>query len=230
MSRDIPVTHVARHHTTNVLVAAARYQNGSRYRVRFGAEPGYDGNTSAHAETENGDAHPAWTSTVAAPGHPQRRPGNGCNIGCKTSSVADVPRNQARSARRPATPHRRGRLRPLRRVDSDSGRTAGPVHGHPSPAPTTRADWESVIANQLVPALGDVPLWHLTARACDALYTTLKAEGLGPSRVRSTHVVLHRAVAQAVRWGWLALNPVSDASRPDVPRTTITLPDAPTVR
>jgi integrase len=97
-------------------------------------------------------------------------------------------------------------------------------------APTTRADWESVVANQLNPALGDIPLWQLTARACDALYATLKAQGLGPSRVRCTHVVLHRAVAQAVRWGWLPRNPVSDASRPDVPRTNISPPDAKTVR
>jgi integrase len=97
-------------------------------------------------------------------------------------------------------------------------------------APTTRADWESVVANQLVPALGDIPLWRLTARDCDALYTALKAEGLGPSRVRCTHVVLHRAMAQAVRWGWLPRNPVSDASRPDVPRTPISPPDPATVR
>jgi len=97
-------------------------------------------------------------------------------------------------------------------------------------APTTRADWQCVVDNQLVPALGDVPLWRLTARDCDALYTALKEEGLGPSRVRCAHVVLHRAFAQAVRWGWLARNPVSDATRPAVPRVSIHPPDAATVR
>ncbi len=73
-------------------------------------------------------------------------------------------------------------------------------------------------------------LWRLTARDCDALYTELKAAGLGPSRVRCTHVVLHRAVAQAVRWGWIPRNPVGDATRPDVPRTAISPPDPATVR
>ena len=97
-------------------------------------------------------------------------------------------------------------------------------------APTTRADWQCVIDNQLIPALGDTPLWQLTARDCDALYTALRAAGLGPSRVRCAHVVLHRAVAQAVRWGWLARNPVSDATRPDVPRSTIRPPGAADVR
>src|SRR5439155_1367603 len=31
-------------------------------------------------------------------------------------------------------------------------------------APTTRQDWESVIAHHLLPSLGDLPLWKLTAR------------------------------------------------------------------
>ncbi len=87
-------------------------------------------------------------------------------------------------------------------------------------APTTRADWQSVVANQLVPALGDIPLWRLTARDCDALYTALANDGLGASRVRCAHVVLHRAFAQAVRWRWLTRNPVSDATRPAVPRVS----------
>lgn len=97
-------------------------------------------------------------------------------------------------------------------------------------APTTRSDWDSVVHRHLVPELGGIPLWKLTARDCDRLYHRMALEGLGPSRVRCAHVVLHRAVAQAVRWGWLARNPVSDATRPEVPRATIVPPDAEQVR
>jgi integrase len=97
-------------------------------------------------------------------------------------------------------------------------------------APTTRQDWQSVITRHLQPALGDLPLWKLTARHCDQLYTVMASSGSGPSRVRCAHVVLHRAVAQAVRWGWLARNPVSAATRPAVPRTTIAPPAAEDVR
>ena len=97
-------------------------------------------------------------------------------------------------------------------------------------APSTRSDWDSVIARHLRPAFADLPLWKLTARDCDRLYARMAADGLGPSRVRCAHVVLHRALAQAVRWGWLTRNPVSDATRPEVPRTTIHPPDADTVR
>lgn len=92
-------------------------------------------------------------------------------------------------------------------------------------APTTRQDWDSVINHHLLPTLGGIALWKLTARDCDQLYNRMAAAGIGPSRVRCAHVVLHRAVAQAVRWGWLARNPVSAATRPEVPRTTLTLPE-----
>ncbi len=80
--------------------------------------------------------------------------------------------------------------------------------------PTTRADWLSVTERHLKPALGHMPLWKLTSRDCDQLYARMKAAGLGQSRVRCAHVVLHRGVAQAVRWGWLVRNPVSNATRP----------------
>ena len=96
--------------------------------------------------------------------------------------------------------------------------------------PTTRADWVSVTERHLKPALGEMPLWKLTSRDCDQLYARMKAAGLGQSRVRCAHVVLHRAVAQAVRWGWLARNPVSNATRPPVARVTITPPGIDDVR
>ena len=47
-------------------------------------------------------------------------------------------------------------------------------------APTTRSDWESVMNRYLVPELGEVPLWKLTARDCDRLYHPMAASGLGP--------------------------------------------------
>lgn len=95
---------------------------------------------------------------------------------------------------------------------------------------TTAQDWRSVISRHLIPELGDVALWKLTARDCDQLYTKMAAAGLGPSRVRCAHVVLHRAFAQAVRWGWLPRNPVSAATRPEVPRTVFTSPSREDIR
>lgn len=48
--------------------------------------------------------------------------------------------------------------------------------------------------------------------------------------MRCAHVVLHRAVAHAVRWGLLARNLAADATRPAVPRATIRPPAASDVR
>jgi integrase len=96
--------------------------------------------------------------------------------------------------------------------------------------PSTREDWQSIINRHLKPALNTIPLWKLTARDCDQLYARMARDGLGPSRVRCAHVVLHRAVAQAVRWGWLARNQVSSATRPSVPKVAITPPGVDAVR
>ncbi len=97
-------------------------------------------------------------------------------------------------------------------------------------APTTRQDWASLIDRYLVVELGDIPLWKLTSRDCDQMYQRLRIAGLGASRVRNAHVVLHRAMAQALRWGWITRNPVSDATRPEVPRSTVTPPNLDDVR
>jgi len=96
--------------------------------------------------------------------------------------------------------------------------------------PATREDWQCVIDRHLEPSLGCVPLWKLMARHCDQLYARMAVAGLGPSRIRCAHLVLHRAVAQAVRWGWLARNPVSSATRPSVPRVAISPPSIGEVR
>jgi integrase len=106
----------------------------------------------------------------------------------------------------------------------------GSFMGTATLAPTTRQDWASLINRYLIPELGNVPLWKLTARDCDRMYQRLRVGGLGASRVRNAHVILHRAVAQAVRWGWITRNPVSDATRPEVPRSTVTPPNIDDVR
>ena len=95
---------------------------------------------------------------------------------------------------------------------------------------TTRFDWESVVNRQLVPELGEIPLWKLSARHCDRLYHRMEAAGLSPSRDVARTSCLHRAVAQALRWGRLTRNPVLGATRPEVPRATIVPPDADQVR
>jgi len=87
-------------------------------------------------------------------------------------------------------------------------------------SPTTATQTKSIIDHHLIPKLGPVPLQTLRTEDIDALYGELRHRG-GPNgtaltagTVRRIHVVLHRALAQALRWEWLWVNPASAASPP----------------
>jgi integrase len=64
--------------------------------------------------------------------------------------------------------------------------------------------------------LGSVPLEDLDASMVNELYASLLSDGLCPTTVRRVHATLHRALADAVKWG---LRPDNPAGRSDPPRT-----------
>jgi integrase len=87
-----------------------------------------------------------------------------------------------------------------------------------------------VLDLNLLPALGPVPLSKLGAADLDRFYRRLREGGgrggrpLAPATIRRIHGVLHRALAQGVRWGWLGTNPASAASPPRVARPDLHRP------
>ena len=88
--------------------------------------------------------------------------------------------------------------------------------------PTTLASYEMHVHKHLVPRLGAVELSALRPGHLNAFYAALLANGrrdgrggLSPTTVRLIHATVHKALADAVRWGRLARNP---ASRSDPPR------------
>jgi integrase len=91
----------------------------------------------------------------------------------------------------------------------------------------------SVIECHLKPLIGQLAVNKLTTVDIDDLYRHLLlaggAEGrpLAARTVHRVHVVLHRALTQAVRWEWVWLNPASTASPPRVPPAEVrpTAPD-----
>ena len=90
----------------------------------------------------------------------------------------------------------------------------------PNWSPTTAYQTKSVINHHLIPRLGDLPLQTLRTEDIDALYGDLQRNGgpngrpLTPNTVHRIHVVLHRALEQALRWEWLWVNPASHATPP----------------
>jgi integrase len=92
-------------------------------------------------------------------------------------------------------------------------------------SPSTAREYRRLIDKRLLPALGRVRVRDLTPQQLDAFYGELSTRGqLAPASVRQVHAVMRRALAQAVRWGWLTSNPASNASPPKVRTPEITPP------
>lgn len=81
-------------------------------------------------------------------------------------------------------------------------------------SPTTRHEYERLVAKRIRPALGDLPLRKVTALELDGLYRKLEGEGLSSGSVRQVHSIIRKALGQAVKWGWLPMNAAQSASPP----------------
>lgn len=104
------------------------------------------------------------------------------------------------------------------------------AHAAPGFSPKGAHQTRGILDRNLLPFVGSVPLSKLGAADLDRFYRRLREKGgragrpLAPGTIRRTHGVLHRALAQGVRWGWLANNPASSASPPRVPMPQINPP------
>jgi integrase len=94
----------------------------------------------------------------------------------------------------------------------------------------------SLMRCHLLPHLGHIPIAKLTAADIDDVYAHLLRRGgrddrpLSAGTVHRVHVVLHRALMQAVRWEWIWLNPAALASPPRVEPAEIRPPSVGQVR
>ncbi|HLZ70486.1 MAG TPA: site-specific integrase [Dehalococcoidia bacterium] len=71
---------------------------------------------------------------------------------------------------------------------------------------STYTGYEVVIRRHLTPQLGTLRLARLTPVDLSRCYATLQNGGLAARTVRLCHAVLHRALADAARWGLVARN------------------------
>jgi site-specific recombinase XerD len=70
-----------------------------------------------------------------------------------------------------------------------------------------------MVAKRITTEMKAKPIDTLTGRDFDEFYGDL-ARTLGANTIRQTHAVLHAAFDQAVKWGWMAANPMSGATPP----------------
>lgn len=100
----------------------------------------------------------------------------------------------------------------------------------PSWAPTTVRNTRSIIDRHLTPGLGTILVRDLATVVVDDFYARLLTDGrhdskpLATGTVRRVHAVLHRALAQAMRWDWIWTNPAAAAHRPDAEPTEMRPP------
>jgi integrase len=82
---------------------------------------------------------------------------------------------------------------------------------------STRWRYERIIARDLVPGLGAVPLGRLTAAHVQQLVTK-KLERLSPQTVAQIYQVLDQALDRAVDWQLILRNPCQSVKPPRIPR------------
>lgn len=87
-------------------------------------------------------------------------------------------------------------------------------------APRTVERYRGIVTRHIVPSIGKVPMSKLTSQHIARLYAE-KADTLAPASVRYVHAVLRSALAQAVSWRLLAVNPAQAVKPPRKPRNDI---------
>jgi integrase len=104
------------------------------------------------------------------------------------------------------------------------------AHAEPDFSPKTALETRRFLDRAVIPRLGDRAVDKLRPTDLDALYRELRSSGgregrpLAPATIRRIHGIIHRALGQGVRWGWLAKNPAARASPPRVPTPRIEPP------
>lgn len=92
-------------------------------------------------------------------------------------------------------------------------------------AATTLHNYRSLVTNRVGPLLGSRSVRKVTPWDLDSIYAAMAEEGLATSTIRQVHALLSGAFGQAVRWGWVGVNPAKMASPPSIRQKRIDPPE-----
>lgn len=96
---------------------------------------------------------------------------------------------------------------------------------------STRTSYRQHMNNHIIPALGAVKLSELTPAACQKFINELsRVKGLSAKTVKNVHGVLHHALKQAVRLGYMRMNPTEACTLPRIEKAKIEPLDAPEIK
>ncbi len=88
----------------------------------------------------------------------------------------------------------------------------------PGLAPSTYRSYEQLLRIHVVPSLGALRLADLGPEHLQRLYASCLASGLSAQTVKLVHAVVHKALADGVKWDLVARNVATLAGAPRVPR------------
>lgn len=96
---------------------------------------------------------------------------------------------------------------------------------------STRTSYRQHMNNHIIPALGAVKLSELTPATCQKFINDLsRVKGLSAKTVKNVHGVLHHALKQAVRLGYVRMNPTEACTLPRIEKAKIEPLDAPEIK
>lgn len=72
--------------------------------------------------------------------------------------------------------------------------------------PSTLRVYRAAVENHITPSMGNIRLGRLTPANVDRFYTDKLDAGLSPATVKKLHAILHRALADALRLGYVGRN------------------------
>jgi integrase len=92
--------------------------------------------------------------------------------------------------------------------------------------PNTWKQYSQIVRQHIIPDLGRIKLKDLRPDHIQSLYASKQEAGVGLHTIRLIHAVLHRAFAQALRWGLVTRNPADAVDRPKPGRKEMKALDA----
>ena len=95
----------------------------------------------------------------------------------------------------------------------------------PGLRPKTLANYRQKIETRIRPAFGSMRLDRLTGHMLDEKYREWRESGLSDTTVHHLATIIGTACRQAVKWGWIATNPVSMSSPPPLGSRPSSVPE-----
>jgi len=87
-------------------------------------------------------------------------------------------------------------------------------YAKPNLSPRSFERYESIVRVHLIPEIGKIPMTQLRPSHLQKLHTAKLNEGLNPRTVRYHHIVLHKALQMALKWGLISRNPADSIEIP----------------